>query len=237
MKRFQKPSFFLILIAGLLMAFGCEREAVQPAQVPSLEGLKTDLSDPTMTEADFKALYDRLEVLKQNPPEGVVVPQAALLNRKFKITYGSNLTVGIGGAYYSRPTSEWLGGAMAGSTYIPGSSIAPAVNSLPAEIRLVQVYAWYNAFLPIYQFQLIFPDNFSIWGLYDAVSRNYTFLGGAAAGNNACGAIALGRIAGQITPDDLGIIAGEYGYALGLACSPAAVGGTISLTYTGVAIP
>lgn len=237
MKQFQKPSFVLVLIAGLLLAFGCEREAVKPVEAPSLEGLKTDLSDPTMTEADFNALYAKLEELGQNPPEGVAQPQAALVNRKFRMTYGPNLTVGIGGAYYSDLTSEWLDGGTAGSTYIPGSAIAPVVAGLPTEIRLVQVYEWYNAFLSIYQFQLIFPDNFSIWGLYDAASRNYTFLGGAAAGNNSCGAVALGRIAGQITPDGLGIIAGEYGYALTLACAPAVVGGTISLTYTGVAIP
>ena len=238
MKRISKFSLLIALFAALMLAAGCEREVVQPA-APTLEGFKTDLSDTSMTEAEFKALYAKLEELAANPPAGTVTPQAALINRRFDITYGSNLAVGIGAAIYNRPTSEWLGGAYAGSTFIPGSVIDQLIQELPKRIRLVQVYEWYNEFLPIYQFQMIFEDqgNFTIWGLYDAISRNYVFLGGAGVANNSCGIVALGRIAGQLTPNGQGIIAGEYGYGLVFGCTPVVVAGTVGLTYTGVAIP
>lgn len=237
MQHFSKPSLLIGFVAALLIAFGCEREPVKPT-VPDLSGLKTDLSDPTMTADEFMALYNRVGEIAQNPPadQPTVNAWAWAINRRFNITWGTNIAVGVGGAVYNRPTSEWLAGASAGSVPVSPTDIQQLINGLPHRVRLIEEQNWF----PIHQLRIVFEDqgNYTIYGLIDSNSGNYTFLGAAAAGNNSCGAIVIGRVYGVVDIyNQLSIAAGEYGYGLALACSPAAVGGTISMNYTGVAIP
>lgn len=232
MKRISKVSLLIALFAALMLAAGCEREAVQPA-TPTLEGFKTDLSDTSMTEAEFMALYKRVGEIAQNPPAGQ--PQLATINRRYNVTYGTNATVSIGGAAYNRSISEWQGGATAGNVTVSGSIFSGIVAGLPRRVRLVEEVNWF----PIHQLIIYLEDqgNYPIYGLIDANTGNYLFLGAGLAGNAQCGAVALGQVSGQVTPNQLNIINGSHGYFATLACVPAVVAGSVAFYYTGVAIP
>ena len=232
MKRISKFSLLIALFAALMLAAGCEREVVQPA-APTLEGFKTDLSDTTMTEAEFMALYKRIGEIAQNPPAGQ--PQLATINRRYNITYGPNATVSIGGAAYSNPISAWQGGAAAGNVTVSGSIFSEIYAGLPHRIRLVEEVNWF----PIHQLIIYLEDkgNYPIYGLIDSNTGNYLFLGAGLAANPQCGALLIGQVGGQVTYNQLNIINGSYGYFATLACTPAVVAGSVAFYYTGVAIP
>jgi hypothetical protein len=239
MKSFQKPSLFIVLIAALLLGFGCERETVQPA-APDFSGMKTDLGDTTMTEAEFKALYDRVGEVRMTHAADPSQPQAVWFyqNQRYQLTYSPVVTVGVAGAHYTASTNTLAAGATVGGFYVDPAVFNQVFSGLSQRIRLIIQPSW----LDLTQVTIVLEDqgNATYNGLFNFASREYLFLGVGAAGNSSCGAIALGRVYGKVANLNTtfqNIFAGQVGYALVLACHQGALAGSLGFSYTGVAIP
>lgn len=239
MKRISKFSLLIALFAALMLAAGCEREVVQPA-APTLEGFKTDLSDTSMTEAEFKALYNRVGEMQAAKAADPSQPQAAWFyqNQRYKLTYSTTVTVGIGGAYYSASTNTLSNGGVVGGVAIDPATFNQVFSDLSKDIRLIIQPSWFD--LTQVTIVLVDKGNASYNGLFNFATGEYLFFGVGVASNGTCGAIAWSRVYGKLTnltSSYQNIIAGQAGSAAILGCNPVAIAGSLDFGYTGVAIP
>jgi hypothetical protein len=241
MKRYSKSSLFIALIGALMLVFGCERERVQPVpQAPNLDGLKTDLGDTSMTDAEFKVLYDRVGEIQAAKAADPSQPQAAWLyqNQRYKLTYSTTVAVGIGGAYYNASTNTLSNGGVVGGVTIDPATFDQVFTGLSKDIRLIIQPSWFD--LTQVTIVLVDKGNASYNGLFNFATGEYLFLGLGVASNGSCGAIGLSRVYGKLTnltSSFQNIIAGQAGSMLILGCNPVAVSGSLDFAYTGVAIP
>lgn len=228
-----------MMIAALLLGFGCKREVVRPA-APDFNGMKTDLGDSTMTEAEFKALYARVGEVRAVHAADPSQPQAVWFyqDQRYQLAYSPTVTVGVAGVDYIDSTSTLAAGATYGGVYIDPVMFSQVFSGLPKRIRLIIQ----PSLIDLTLITLVLEDqgNAIYNGLFNFATGEYLVLGLGSVGNNGCGAILLDRMYGRLTflsTTYRYIFAGKADYTLTLSCTQGLVAGSFGFSYLGAAIP
>lgn len=160
------------------------------------------------------------------------------ISRNFNLTYSPTVTINVGGVAYSRPTSEWLSGASAGSVAIPPAVFAAVQGSASKLVRLEVFDSWF--FLQPVRITLLDKGGFQAEGLYNRDTGEFLFLGvggsaGGTVGNTSCGAVSLATLYGRVTPDWLKLNNGQYTVGFVAACdAPVLVVASATFPFTGL---
>lgn len=233
MKKNHLIFYLGISLMVMLIVSGCAKEAIHPNPVPAdFKIEEVDLSNPTMTDADFASLSSLAKEMASTPaPDGTPSPQAYYISRRYLINYSPQVTIGVGGAVYNRSSEEWAGGANAGSTPIDPQLFAQLSGNIPQTVRLNLTWSWFY----LWNINIVLEDQGgqTISGLYNTYSREFLFLGFAGTSNTSCGAVGAGRIYGQLPGQMNTITNGEHGYGFIAGCSPLVIAASINFYYTG----